>query len=85
MYKRQEETITSNVFERVASFALIDKYQAYQLLNDQWGGISSDLEIIQTEGFAAAKQVDPNMVIKLSLIHIWGRDLFRWKAYYANS
>lgn len=59
-----EETITSNVFERVASFALIDKYQAYQLLNDQWGGISSDLEIIQTEGFAAAKQVDPNMVIK---------------------
>ncbi len=59
-----EEIITSNVFDRVASFALIDKYQAYQLLNDQWSGISTDLEIIQTEGFAATKQVDPNMVIK---------------------
>lgn len=59
-----EEIITSNVFDRVASFALIDKYQAYQLLNDQWSAISTDLEIIQTEGFSATKQVDPNMVIK---------------------
>ena len=26
--------------------------------------IAIDLEIIQTEGFAATKQVDPNMVLK---------------------
>lgn len=43
---------------------LIDKYQAYQLLDNEWGKIATDLEIIQTEGFEATKQVDPNMVIK---------------------
>ena len=42
----------------------MDRYGAYQLLDDEWKKISVDLEIIQTEGFAAAKQVDPNMVIK---------------------
>ena len=35
-----------------------------RLLDNQWGGIATDLEIVQTEGFAATKQVDPNMVIK---------------------
>lgn len=59
-----EDAITQNIFDRVAPFPLIDKYQAYQLLDDQWGKISNDLEMIQTEGFAATKQVDPNMVIK---------------------
>ena len=34
------------------------------MLDDHWGQIATDLEIIQTEGFAATKQVDPNMVIK---------------------
>ena len=59
-----EDMITQNIFSRVEALPLIDKYQAYQLLDDQWGKIATDLEIIQTEGFAAAKQVDPNMVIK---------------------
>ena len=59
-----EDTITQNIFGRVAPLPLIDRYQAYQLLDDKWKMISADLEIIQTEGFAAAKQVDPNMVIK---------------------
>jgi len=60
----EEETIAQDIFQRVAPLPLIDKYQAYQLLDDQWGMISTDLEIIQTEGLAAAKQVDPNMIIK---------------------
>ena len=59
-----EDTITQNIFGRVAPLPLIDRYQAYQLLDDKWKMISADLEIIQTEGFAAAKQADPNMVIK---------------------
>ena len=59
-----EDTITQNIFGRIAPLPLLDKYQAYQLLDDQWAGIATDLEIVQTEGFAAAKQVDPNMVIK---------------------
>lgn len=61
---KTEDSITQNIFDRVAPFALVDRYQAYQMLNDQWGAISTDLEILQTEGFEAAKQVDPNMVLK---------------------
>ena len=59
-----EDIITQNIFGRVAALPLIDKYQTYQLLDDEWGKIATDLEIIQTEGFEATKQVDPNMVIK---------------------
>lgn len=49
---KAEDTITQNIFGRVAPLPLIDKYQAYQLLDDKWNIISTDLEIIQTEGFA---------------------------------
>lgn len=43
---------------------LVDRYEAYQLLDDDWSKIAVDLEIIQTEGFKATKIVDPNMVVK---------------------
>lgn len=60
-----EETVLSEaIFSRLESIPLIDKYDAYQILDDRWNSISVDLEIIQTEGFAANKAVDPNMVIK---------------------
>lgn len=59
-----EDAITQNIFGRIEPLPLLDKYQAYQLLDNQWVGIATDLEIVQTEGFAATKQVDPNMVIK---------------------
>lgn len=61
---QEEKTLSDNIFERLTNIPLIDKYQAYQLLNDQWLGIQTDLEIIQTEGFEATKKVDPNMIIK---------------------
>lgn len=61
---QEEITISENIFGRILSIPLLDKYQAYQLLDNEWGKISTDLEIIQTEGFSAAKQVDPNMVTK---------------------
>ncbi|MCL2049449.1 MAG: type I restriction-modification system subunit M [Defluviitaleaceae bacterium] len=61
---RQETIISEVLFSRLASVALIDKYNAYQALNNEWVKIAVDLEIIQTEGFAAVKVVDPNMVIK---------------------
>lgn len=61
----QEESVLSDaIFSRLEGIPLIDRYVAYQLLDDEWGRIVVDLEIIQTEGFAATKQVDPNMVIK---------------------
>jgi type I restriction enzyme M protein len=61
---QQESELSAELFTRLSSVALIDKYQAYQFLNNQWQVISTDLEVMQTEGFAATKQVDPNIVVK---------------------
>ena len=61
---KAEVLLSENIFERLADIPLVDKYEAYQLLDDDWAKIAVDLEIIQTEGFAATKVVDPNMVIK---------------------
>lgn len=61
---QQEAQLSVELFTRLDSIALVDKYHAYQLLSDQWQIISADLEMMQTEGFAATTQVDPNLVIK---------------------
>ena len=61
---KTEETLSNNIFERLTDILLIDKYEAYQLLDDDWNSIAIDLEIIQTEGFNATKVVDPNLVMK---------------------
>ena len=61
---QEENVIANEIFKRLSNIPIIDKYKAYQILDDKWQGISTDLEIIQTEGFNAIKQVDPNMVIK---------------------
>ena len=61
---QQEAVLTAGLFTRLAPITLIDKYQAYQFLNNQWQLISADLEMMQTEGFAATRQVDPDIVIK---------------------
>lgn len=61
---QQEAVLSAELFARLAPIALIDKYQAYQCLNNQWQIISADLEMMQTEGFVATRQVDPNIVIK---------------------
>ena len=41
--------LTQEIFSRLTSVPLVDKYNAYQLLNDQWVKIAVDLEMIQTE------------------------------------
>lgn len=62
---QKEQTILSNeIFKRLEHIPLIDKYGAYQILDDHWLEIAVDLEIIQSEGFNATRQVDPNMVMK---------------------
>ncbi len=61
---KEENDIANNIFERLANIPLIDKYKAYQLLDNGWQKIAIDLEIIQTEGFESTKKVDPNMVVK---------------------
>ena len=61
---RQEEVLSAALFTRLEGVALVDKYHAHQILNDNWQVIAADLEMLQTEGFAAATQVDPNIVTK---------------------
>jgi type I restriction enzyme M protein len=60
----QETVFSGEIFDRLKTIPLIDKYDAYQLLSNQWEVISVDLEVIQTEGFNATKKVEPNMVFK---------------------
>ena len=63
-FQKQLTVISDDIFNRLKPIQLIDKYEAYQLLDDHWTSIAMDLEIIQTEGFNATKQVDPNIVTK---------------------
>lgn len=58
------DSISDNIFARLQNIPLIDKYEAYQLLADNWNNIAVDLEIIQTEGKEAVKVVEPNMILK---------------------
>ena len=61
---KAEDDITQNIFQRFANIQLIDKYHAYEIFHSGYEVITGDLEIIQSEGQEAVKQVDPNMVIK---------------------
>ena len=63
----QEALISEALFARLANVGtvpLINRYHAYQILDDHWQPIATDLEILQTEGFDAARVVDPNLVVK---------------------
>ena len=59
-----EDQVSSNIFGRLAPIPIIDRYEAYQILDNNWSVIASDLETIGQDGFAATRIVDPNMVIK---------------------
>lgn len=61
---KTEAVLSLIIFERLKNIPLVDKYEAYQLLDDDWTKLAVDLEMIQTEGFEATKKVDPNMVVK---------------------
>lgn len=61
---KTESMLSNDIFARLSGIPLIDQYAAFQLLDDQWSGIAVDLEMIQTEGFAAVKKVDPRLVVK---------------------
>lgn len=61
---KEEEKIGNEIFERLNNIPLIDKYKAYQILDDNWADIAIDFEVINTEGKMAIKVVEPNMVMK---------------------
>lgn len=62
--QQTQTTISDELFNRLRPIPLVDRYQAYQFFSQDWEHIATDLEIIQTEGFQAVKQVDPRMVVK---------------------
>lgn len=62
--ENEKEKVSKDIFTRIENVKLADKYKAYQILSDNWDVISTDLEMIQSEGFEVINQVDPNMVIK---------------------
>ena len=61
---KEEDTIANNLFEKLQNVSLVDKYEAYQSLDDEWQTIAVDLEIINSEGIEACKKVEPNFVMK---------------------
>lgn len=61
---REETKISNNIFDRLKGIPLIDKYDSYQILDDEWSKVAVDLEIISTEGKSSITKVDPNMVTK---------------------
>ena len=62
--QKTQNDISSELFRRLKPFPLVDEYQAFQFFSQDWEHISNDIEILQTEGFKAVKQVDPRMVMK---------------------
>jgi len=61
---QKESDLSKDIFLRLNKMPLIDKYEAYQILNYNYERISNDLEILQSEGLSSAKKVDPKLVIK---------------------
>lgn len=61
---KTEEQLVSDLLQRFEHISLVDKYEAYEIFYTGYEKISGDLEIIQAEGIASVRQVDPNMVVK---------------------
>ena len=61
---KEEAVLSEHIFDRLEGMPLVDSYEAYGILDNHWNQIAVDLEIIQSEGPEATKQVDPYMVVK---------------------
>ncbi len=59
-----EDLLCDEIFKSIDDFHLIDKYDAYQILDDEWNEISIDLEMIQSEGVSVITKVDPKYMVK---------------------
>ena len=59
----ENDLIAADIFHRIGTLPLIDKYAAFQILADNWANIMGDVEIIQTEGFGACNVVEPKKKI----------------------
>lgn len=56
-----EDVLKEDLFKRYEGEKLVDAYDAYEVLSLNYAEISSDIEVMQSEGkYDAARQVDPN-------------------------
>ena len=46
----EENKLATEIFKRLTEIPLIDRYEAFQLLDDRWQKMSGDIEMLQTEG-----------------------------------
>lgn len=53
-----QDEIAHDIFRRLGSVQLIDKYAAYQALADNWQAIVNDVETIQQDGIGAVREVE---------------------------
>jgi type I restriction enzyme M protein len=60
----EKQVITDELFSRLKNNGLVDRYDAYQLLDDIWNTIELDLETIHIDGKVSLNKVEPNMVSK---------------------
>ena len=61
---KTEDLLAKELFTKFENVPLLDAYEAYEILENQYQKIEGDLELIQAEGKQAIRVVDPNMVIK---------------------
>lgn len=62
--QQTQTAISDDLFCRLQPFTLVNKYQAFQFFSHDWEHVATDLEILQTEGMDAVRQVNPHMVVK---------------------
>ena len=60
----EENILSDELFKVLNNNKLIDNYNAFQLLDDNWNVIMTDIEMIQTEGISTVKKIDPRMIVK---------------------
>jgi type I restriction enzyme M protein len=57
--QQKHEQLTADLFQRLSDFTnLADSYQAFQFFSNEWKRIQTDLEIIQTEGEQAFREIE---------------------------
>lgn len=62
--QQTQTAISDDLYRRLRPFTLVNKYQAFQFFSQDWEHVATDLEILQTEGMDAVRQVNPHMVVK---------------------
>lgn len=60
---KENDAISDDIFSRLQSIPLVDKYDVYQILADNWATVVGDIEIIQSEGIEACNVVEPKYKI----------------------